>query len=281
MRDKAYAKINISLDVISRREDGYHELNMVMLPITFYDLVDISFASKMIFTSNVKYISRDPEGNTVLKAVEVLRDKYGFSDNFRINVRKHIPTRAGLGGGSADAAATIRIIDKMLNLNMSLDEMLEVGKKVGADVPFCIENKAAIVKGIGEKIEKFQVNTPFSILLVKPRFGVSTKKSFQKLNLELCDHPDCELVRECLENNRYEELCKAIGNSLEQPSFSINSRIRDIKEELLEIGCDAALMSGSGSTVFGISRSDKVIDKANAEMKRRGHFIRKVRILDL
>jgi len=279
MRDRAYAKINISLDVVSRRDDGYHELNMIMLPITFYDMVDIKFSRDMKFVSNVKYISKKAKGNTVLKVVEVLRKKYNFTENFEIEVKKHIPTRAGLGGGSADAAATIRILNQMLNLNMTIEEMKIIGKEVGADVPFCIENKPALVKGIGEKIEKFNVNCDFWILLVKPRVGISTKKSFSKLDLALCDHPDCELIKECLINNDYNALCSNLGNSLEQPSFLIAPKIKDIKNELLDLGCDVALMSGSGSTVFGLSKSEAIIDEANKNLKNKGYFVRKVKIL--
>jgi 4-diphosphocytidyl-2-C-methyl-D-erythritol kinase len=279
MRDRAYAKINISLDVVGKREDGYHELNMVMLPVTFYDVVDINFAKETSFISNVKYISKKSEGNTVLKAIEVLRDKYYFVENFEVEVKKHIPTRAGLGGGSADAAATIRVINKMLHLNMSIEEMLIIGKKVGADVPFCIENKPALVKGIGEKIEKFKNNCDFWLILVKPRVGISTKKSFAKLDLSSCEHPNCELVKDNLINNNYEELCTNVGNSLEQPSFIIVPKIKDIKNDLVEAGCDVAIMSGSGSTVFGLSKSESVINKANDILKNKGYFVRKVKIL--
>lgn len=252
---------------------------MVMLPITFYDVVNITFAKETKFISNVSYISKKTEGNTVLKAIELLREKYHFTENFEVEVKKHIPTRAGLGGGSADAASTIRIINRMLNLNMSIEEMLLIAKKVGADVPFCIENKPALVKGIGDKIEKFDVNCDFWLLLVKPRVGVSTKKSFAKLDLSLCEHPNCELVKDNLVKDNYEELCSNVGNSLEQPSFLIVPKIKEIKDELINAGCDVSLMSGSGSTVFGLSKSEVVINRANDILKNKGYFVRKVKIL--
>jgi len=279
MKDRAFAKINLSLDVVKRRDDGYHELEMIMVPINFYDLVEITFSEEMEFHSNARYIPKNIEGNTVLKAISLLRDKYHFVQNFKIVVTKHVPTRAGLGGGSADAASTIRIVNKLLNLQMTQAEMLSIAKEVGADVPFCILNKCAHVKGIGEKLSVFTNNSDFHVLLVKPKKGISTKKSFESLNLQTCDHPDCNLVKSALENNDYQKLITNLKNSLEQPSFQIVTSIEDIKNELLNLGLDASLMSGSGSTVFALSKDLNVVKNAAINMRKKGYFTRITNIL--
>ncbi len=273
MRENAYAKINLSLDVIKKREDGYHELSMIMVPLHFYDVLDIELSDEMCFMQNVSYIPVD-ENNTIIKAINVMREEFGFKENFKINLIKHIPTQAGLAGGSADAAAAMRLIKKLLKLSVDDDKMIELAKKVGADVPFCYKNMPALVSGIGEKLEHFKVNTSFHILLVKPKKGVSTKLAFGNLNFMECDHPDTLKMKEALENNDYKGVIDHLGNSLEEPSFKLVEEIKKIKEEMLKFGLDGALMSGSGSTVFGLSKDLNLIYKANDYFKSKGMFVR-------
>ncbi len=278
MRDKAYAKINLSLDVICRRDDGYHELSMVMTPINFYDIVEIEISDTMSITQSVGFIPLD-ESNTALKAIKIMREEFGFKENFKINIIKHIPTQAGLAGGSADAAATIRIVKKLLNIQASEEKMIEIAKKVGADVPFCYKNVSAIVEGIGEKIKPFKVKEKYKILLVKPKKGVSTKLAFSNLDFNSIVHPNTELMKIALENADYKSVIQNLGNSLEQPSFKLVPSIKLIKEKLLEFGFDGALMSGSGSTVFGISKDDEIISLANNHFRKLGYFVRITTIL--
>ena len=278
MKERAYAKINLCLDVVGEREDGYHELKMIMAPVDFYDVLDMTPAEETTFEVNRSFLPVD-DRNTVVKAIRVMREKYGFTEEFACRLQKHIPTQAGLAGGSADAAAAIRLMCRMLGITMSREELIEVGKKVGADVPFCIFNQCAYVGGIGDQLEPFACNTDFEILLVKPRRGVSTKTAFAEMNRYEPVHPDCDAMRTALINDDYAGVVSSLGNSLEAVSLNLVKEIREIREDLLELGFDGALMSGSGSTVFGITRSPRLLKKTADLMKYKGYFVRITKIL--
>jgi len=278
MKEYAYAKINLALNVKSEREDGYHELEMIMAPINFYDELNIELSTEDSFNTNVPYLRFD-EHNTIVKMINYVREKYNIDSKFSLDLIKHVPTRAGLAGGSADAATCLKILNRLCDLNLSEEEIKEACVAVGADVLFTYYNKPALVKGIGEELQFFEINCPFYILLVKPRKGVSTKLAFNKLDMNLCDHPDVEKVKEALENNEYYHLCESMANSLEQASFLIEPEIKDIKECLLADGFDASLMSGSGSTVFGITRNKSLWHSANTFYRNKGYFVRKCTLL--
>ena len=279
MRERANAKINLCLDVVGKREsDGYHELKMIMVPIDFYDVLEMLPAKETTLSLNRSYLPVNDK-NTIIKAINVMKAKYGFDTNFACILQKHIPTRAGLAGGSADAAAAIRMINNMLALHMSTEEMIEVGKEVGSDVPFCLINQPAYVEGTGEKIEPFYCHPDFELLLVKPRKGVSTKEAFEIVDQGNDVHPDCMAMREALITNNYEGVVKNLGNSLEPASLQLVDEIRTIKQQLSEHGFDGVLMSGSGSTVFGITKDSALLEKAMNDMKAQGHFVRKTKIL--
>ena len=277
MRRRAYAKVNLGLDVVCRREDGYHELNMIMVPIDFYDVAEIELSETMSFSSNVSYLPTD-DRNTMLKAVEVMREHFGFTENFAIHLIKHIPSQAGLAGGSSDAAATMHIIKELLNLEADDDTMIQLAKKVGADVPFCYMERPAQVSGIGEKMDYFDFESDFYLFLAKPYRGVSTKKAFESLNFKTLRHPDIEALRDALENENYYQMIGAMGNSLEQTAFELVPQIREIKHEMEDFGFDGALMSGSGSTVFGITKDRELLERASEHFKRKGCFVRRTRI---
>lgn len=277
MRQRAYAKINLSLDVIRRREDGYHDLEMIMVPVNLYDTLDFQFADQMKIISNVRYLPMDKR-NTIIKAVEILREEFGFRENFEIVLKKHIPTQAGLAGGSADGAAVIRALNRMLGLGMNLAKMLELGKKVGADVPFCVASRPARVTGIGEQLEFFHVRTPFFILLVKPYKGVSTRTAFETLDFSSAVHPDGQRMRQALMSGNYPEVVASLGNTLEQSAFRLVPQIEKIKQELLAMGFDGALMSGSGSTVFALTQNEELLELGARKMARKAAFIRKTTI---
>ena len=278
MKERAYAKINLCLDVIRRREDGYHDLKMIMVPVDFYDLLEIEPAAETTLKLNRSYLPVN-EKNTVIKAIQVLRERYGFREEFACTLAKHIPTQAGLAGGSADAAAAIRILNRMLKLDMTAEEMTEVGRQVGSDVPFCILNKPALVEGTGEVITPFACPADFHILLVKPRHGVSTKTAFENLDIANAEHPDCEQMRTTLINDDYHGMINALGNTLEEISLKLVPEIREIKEDLTAMGFDGVLMSGSGSTVFAITRNEKLIERARNTMRNKRYFVRATRIL--
>ncbi|MEG0176550.1 4-(cytidine 5'-diphospho)-2-C-methyl-D-erythritol kinase [Anaerorhabdus sp.] len=278
MRERAYAKINLCLDVVRKRDDGYHELNMVMVPIDFYDVLDMEIADEMSLESNASYLPMTDK-NSIIKAINVLREEYGFSENFKIVLKKHIPTQGGLAGGSADAAAAIRLIKRLLNLNMSHSKMIELAKKVGADVPFCCVNKPALVSGIGEHLEPFEFESDFYLLLVKPFRGVSTKLAFEKLDFETAEHPDCLKMMSSLINKDYDGVLTSLGNTLEQPAFKLVPSIEKIKQSCIDLGMDGALMSGSGSTVFALTKNEQLLYEVASEMKANSNFVRITKIL--
>ena len=277
MKQRAYAKINLCLDVVRRREDGYHELEMIMAPVNLYDTLNFEFSDELRLQSNVPYLPLDRR-NTIVKAIELLREEYGFKENFEITLQKHIPTQAGMAGGSTDGAAAIRALNKMLQLGMDNEKMVEIAKKVGADVPLCLRSRPAFVTGIGENLEHFRVHTPFYLLLVKPYKGVSTKVAFETLDFSCAEHPDCRRMREALIGNDYDGVLQSLGNTLEQSAFKLVPQIATIKQELLALGFDGALMSGSGSTVFALTRDPELLEKGAAAMRKKAAFIRKTEL---
>ena len=278
MKDRAFAKINLCLDVAGARDDGDHELKMIMVPITFYDVLELQPSREMEMIMDKAYLPAD-DRNTIIKAIHVMQRRYGFDLNFRCTLQKHIPTRAGLAGGSADAAAAIRMINRLMRLNMSREEMIEVGREVGSDVPFCLINKPALVEGTGEKIQEFECHPDFELLLVKPRKGVSTKECFRLVDSMETDHPDCLKMREALICNDYQGVIDSLGNSLEAPAVQLVSQIKDAKQALLDAGFDGVLMSGSGSTVFGITKDKELVEKTMEQLKGQKYFVRHTNIL--
>ena len=278
MKERAYAKINLCLDVAGLKDNGYHELKMIMVPVNFYDVLEMVPAAETTLTVNRSYLPVN-EKNTIISAVQVMQEMYGFSQGFACSLSKHIPTRAGLAGGSADAAAAIRMMDRMMHLNMSREEMIAAAKKVGSDVPFCMFNQPCYVEGTGDILYPFEVNTPMEILLVKPRRGVSTKEAFALADQREVVHPDCQAMRTALINNDYEGVCASLGNSLEAVSLELVSDIRNIKEYLKARGFDGVLMSGSGSTVFGLTRSHSLVEETMKELRGRHYFVRHTNIL--
>ena len=277
MKERAYAKINLCLDVIGKREDGYHDLKMIMVPINFYDVLEMEFAEETTLELNRDYLPINDK-NTIIKAIHIMQERYNIEEEFRCRLEKHIPTRAGLAGGSADAAAAIRMINRMCNLHLTKDEMIAAGKEVGADVPFCILNRPAFVEGIGEKITTFSCNPDFYLLLIKPRKGVSTAEAFHIVDEQEGIHPDCKAMQKALEYNDYEGIIVSLGNSMENAAMTLVPEIRKAKQDLLELGFDGVLMSGSGSTVFGITRDVELLDSSIDVLKKKRYFVRKTTV---
>lgn len=277
MKERAYAKINLCLDVVGKREDGYHDLKMIMIPINFYDVLEMEFAEETTLELNRDYLPINDK-NTIIKAIHIMQERYNIEEEFRCRLEKHIPTRAGLAGGSADAAAAIRMINRMCNLHLTKDEMITAGKEVGADVPFCILNRPAFVEGIGEKITTFSCNPDFYLLLIKPRKGVSTAEAFHIVDEQEGIHPDCKAMQKALEYNDYEGIIVSLGNSMENAAMTLVPEIRKAKQDLLELGFDGVLMSGSGSTVFGITRDVELLDSSIDVLKKKRYFVRKTTV---
>lgn len=278
MKERASAKINLTLDVVGKREDGYHELRMIMVPLDFYDVLEMEPAEETTLKIDRSWLPVN-EKNTVIKAIHVMKDAYHFQEEFACTLNKHIPSQAGLAGGSADAAAAIRMMNRMLKLHMTMDDMIRIGARVGADVPFCIVSRPSVVEGIGEKVSPFECHPDFHVLLVKPKTGVSTKAAFEGIDFRTIIHPDPYAMKDALVNNDYEGVIHALGNSLEEVSFRLVPQIQKIKQELLDLGFDGALMSGSGSTVFALTKDEALLHKGADRLHRQGCFTRMTKIL--
>ncbi|MEG0367478.1 MAG: 4-(cytidine 5'-diphospho)-2-C-methyl-D-erythritol kinase [Coprobacillus sp.] len=279
MKIRAYAKVNLALDVVKKREDGYHELDMIMAPISLHDLIYIDRIKEGIVIESNNFRMPTDERNIMYKVAKILIDRYHIPFGVNIHIYKHIPTQAGLAGGSADGAAVLKAMNEMFHLGLSLDTLASIGKEVGADIPFCIYEQMALVRGIGEKLEFIDNKFDCYLLLVKPSKGVATKKSFGSLNLKTAVHPDILGMKEGIENNDYQQVINCLGNTLEAPSINMVKDIQEIKQELLARGFDGALMSGSGSCVFGMTRDEELIENAFQYFKNKYYFVRKTQIL--
>lgn len=271
MKDRAYAKINLALDVFNIREDGYHDINSIMIPINFYDELEINIADEDEYICNNPHLTFN-ENNSIIKMINVVKEKYNIKDHYHINLNKVVPTQAGLGGGTSDAASTLRILKKLYKLNLTKQEERDLCVAVGADVLFNYYNLPAVVTGIGDCVEPFNVKKEYGVVIVKPRSGVSTKEAYQTLNMETCDHPNIDKLKQALVNG--DNFDGLLGNSLEQPSLLLNSDILEIKNTLIENCAKNVLMSGSGSSVFSISEDYDEIERLANIMKNGPHYVR-------
>ena len=271
MKDRAYAKINLALDVFNVRDDGYHDIKSIMIPINFYDELEIRVVDNDEYICNKPYIKFN-EKNSIIKMIDIVKDKYNINDHFYINLRKSIPTQAGLGGGTSDAGSALRILKKIYRLDFSKQEERDICVAVGADVLFNYYNKAAVVEGIGDIITPIEVKKKYHVLLVKPFKGVSTKQAYDNLNMDICDHPNIDILKKSLEEGTC--IDGLMSNSLEQPSLLLNKDVKIIKDLLIDNGCKNVLMSGSGSCVFAISEDEEEIKRLNEQVKNSKYFTR-------
>lgn len=277
MFTKAYGKVNLCLDVVMKRPDGYHELDSVMAPIDFHDDIHFTLAEKMLFSCTPDIKIR-PDNNSILKTVEIMREIYGFKENYHIHLTKRIPSQAGLGGGSSDAAAVLNWINDHYGYNMSDQEKIDIGVKIGADVPFCLFSKPARVQGIGEKLRFFEIKLPLWIILVQPYRGVSTKQAFNTLRFDNILHPEVSSLEEALCVDNYPLFLISLGNSLEANAIRMVPDIQQLKQRLIRLGCDKALMTGSGSVVMGFTQSEEIADRAVRNLKHQYRFAIKTKI---
>ena len=277
MREKANAKINLALNVIKRREDGYHELESIMLPLDFGDDIVIEESDRDYLTSNVDTIPLD-ERNLAYKALMLMKETYSITKHYHIHIEKRIPSEAGLGGGSSDGAAVMRALNEMEHLNIDKHELADLSVKLGADCPFCVLNEPMLISGIGEKYESIGLQSfPFHVLLVKPDSGVSTKLAYETLNIENADHPNCRKIVEALRHGEFDTL--GISNSLEESALRLNSDVKTLKEKLIAMNFEYVLMSGSGSTVFALTRNEQLLNKSYILLKETYGFAEKCKII--
>ena len=271
IRLKARAKINLGLDVVRRREDGYHEVRMVMQMLKLYDQIDIEKTETpgIRLTCNLSFLPTD-ERNIAYKAAKVMMEQFDIKQGVCIRIEKHIPVAAGMAGGSADAAAVMKGLNKMFGLGLSTKELMERGVRLGADVPYCIMGGTALAEGIGEKLTELPAPPKASILVAKPPIMVSTKEVYQSLKAdELSSHPDIDGMIEALKQGSLQGITDRMDNVLETVTVEQFPVIAQIKDFMKEHGAMNALMSGSGPTVFGIYKEEQealAAEKALREM---------------
>jgi len=262
VKEKAYAKINLFLNVISKRFDGYHDLEMVMAAVDLHDLLTFkeNTSGNIIVTSNVEITTNQNE-NIVYKVAVFLKEAFNITAGVEINIIKNIPIAAGLAGGSADAAATFRGLNKLWKLKLSLDDMSKMGVNLGADIPFCIYNKVCIARGKGEELFFLNHKLKTRVLLINPNVKISTKEVFSRVREEDLSDVKITDMTSAIYNKNYELMARELHNSLETIAFEMEPKIREIKNKMIDLGLDGALMSGSGATVFGISKDKETMKK--------------------
>lgn len=268
MKVKAFAKINLCLDVLRRKEDGYHEVEMVMTNVDIADVLEIKELEekKILLKSDNKDLAMD-ETNLIYKAIVLLQKEAGKDFGIELSLEKNIPMEAGMAGGSADAAATLKAVNELFKLNISKDRLLELGASLGADIPFCIMGGTALASGIGEKLKSLKPLPKMKILIAKPNTGLSTKKVYESLDIENLNksgfkHRDVKEMVSVIESDKDEkikikEIADSLNNILELPSIKLLPFIEDIKKTMMDNNCLGCLMSGSGTAVFGIFDSDE------------------------
>lgn len=251
---KARAKINLGLDVLNRREDGYHEVRMVMQSISLYDRIIINKVEEpeIRVVTNLSFLPVN-ENNLVYKAAKLLMDEFQIKEGVFINLNKFIPVAAGMAGGSSDAAAVLYGMNRLFHLNLSQEDLMKRGVHIGADVPYCIMRGTALAEGIGEKLSKLNPMPKCFIVVAKPPINVSTKLIYENLDMNgVQEHPDIDGIIEAIDAGDIQAVAERMGNVLENVTIPQYPVIAKIKNDMKANGALNAMMSGSGPTVFGI-----------------------------
>ncbi len=272
IRLKARAKINLGLDVVRRREDGYHEVKMVMQMLRLYDQIDIEKTqeSGIFVRSNLSFLPTD-ERNIAYKAAKVMIDQFGLEQGVIIRIEKHIPVAAGMAGGSTDCAAVLYGMNKLFGLRLNQKKLRELGVKLGADVPYCLMRQTALSEGIGEILTPISPLQDCPILIAKPSVSVSTRHVYEHLKLdEQTMHPDIDGIVTALADGDLYGVTDRMANVLETVTVPEHPVIDEIKKQMMASDAVNALMSGSGPTVFGIFDDEEKAKKACEDMKASG-----------
>ncbi len=259
---KAYAKINLGLDVVGRLENGYHEVKMIMQTVGIYDVLTLAkIPEGIVVTTDNGELPTD-DNNLIYKAARLMLEKYNIAQGVSIHLEKNIPIAAGMAGGSTDAAGTFLGMNELFELGASEEELRELGVKVGADVPYCIMGGTALAEGIGEKLTRLPAPPDCYLLVAKPEINVSTKYVYEHLDAEgVTKHPDIDGMVEAIKQGSLEGIVDRLGNVLEVVTVKKYTIINDIKKVMLEGGALGSLMSGSGPTVFGIFAAKELAEE--------------------
>lgn len=269
IRLKALAKINLGLDVLRRREDGYHEVRMVMQTLKMYDKITMKKTQEpgIEIRSNLFYVPEN-ENNLAYRAAKLLMDEFHLEDGVFIDLQKFIPVAAGMAGGSADAAAVLYGMNRMFQLKLSKQQLMKRGVRIGADVPYCIMRGTVLAEGIGERLTPLSPMPACSVVVAKPPISVSTKFVYENLELDKIDrHPQIDMVLEGLREGNLHKVAANMGNVLETVTIPNYPVIAEIRDQMLEMGALGAMMSGSGPTVFGLFEDEKSAQKAYEKLR--------------
>lgn len=258
MKEKAHAKINLYLDVLNKRPDQFHDLEMVMAPLKLHDTLHFKACPKgsIVVTSSIP-ITEKVEDNLVYKIATYMIARYAIDSGVCIHIDKRIPIAAGLAGGSADAAATLRGMNKLFKLRLSLKTLANIGEKFGADIPHCIYNKLCIARGKGEQLVFLNIKLKSKIMLITPNIKVSTKKVFQAVDMAMVPKKKINGINNAIYNKDYDLIVKELYNALEPFTFKLFPQVGALKAELEAFQADGILMSGSGPTIFILDRNKK------------------------
>lgn len=266
---KALAKINLGLDVVKRREDGYHEVRMVMQTIHLFDRLEIkkNHSGRIAITTNLPFLPTN-ENNLVYKAAQLLVDEFQIKDGIDVKLHKHIPVAAGMAGGSTDGAAVLYGMNKLFDLGLSRQDLMQRGVRLGADVPYCVMRGTALAEGIGEEALRLAAVVKCPVLIAKPQISVSTRFVYENLKLdETTPHPDIDRLVEDIKNKDLQAIAGDMGNVLETVTIPNYPVIAQIKEHMMEHGAVGAMMSGSGPTVFGLFDNEAAAVSAYEAMR--------------
>ncbi|MCJ1657143.1 4-(cytidine 5'-diphospho)-2-C-methyl-D-erythritol kinase [Staphylococcus sp. NRL 16/872] len=260
--ETAPAKINLTLDTLFKRDDGYHEIAMVMTTVDLNDRLSFQKRNDKNIVVDIEhnYVPNDHK-NLAYRAAKLMMETYELNHGVTITIDKDIPVSAGLAGGSADAAATMRGMNRLYGLNRPLDELSKLGIQIGTDIPFCIYSKTAICTGRGEKVTFLNKPPSAWVVLAKPNLGISSPDIFKALNLNYAHHVHTKMCKEAINEGDYHRLCQSLSNRLEPVSMSLHPEIEKIKNNMLQCGADGALMSGSGPTVYGLAQKESQAKK--------------------
>lgn len=270
MRLRALAKINLGLDVVGKREDGYHQVRMIMQTIRMYDQLDMTPSKRpgIRLRTNLPYLPVN-ENNLVCRAARLLMDEFQVDQGLDINLKKVIPVAAGMGGGSSDAAAAMVGVNRMFQLGLSSRELMKRAVWIGADVPYCIMRGTALAEGIGEQLTALAPAPKCYVLIGKPGISVSTKFVYGNLDLsKLNSHPDIDGMIAAMKDNDFYRMAGLMGNVLESVTIPQYPVIEKIKNYMKSCGAVNALMSGSGPTVFGLFDDKEKADYAYRKLRK-------------
>lgn len=269
---KALAKINLGLDVVRRREDGYHEVRMVMQTIHLYDRLEMEKTATqgIELSTNLSYLPVN-ENNLVYRAGKLLMDEFGITEGIKVYLNKRIPVAAGMAGGSTDAAAMLYGMNELFELGLSREQLMERGVKIGADVPYCLMRGTALAEGIGEILTPLAPMVKCPVLIAKPAISVSTSFVYQNLKLDAdTKHPDIDRLIRDIRKQDLGAIAGDMGNVLESVTIPNYPVIAQIKEQMMDSGAINAMMSGSGPTVFGLFEEEETAQAAYQKMKESG-----------